>query len=175
MQQLFKKLNTIIIFLLILLDQLVKLVIYHYFIGQQYEWINPLAFKPTLNDDYSFANSLFQLKIGSEIHVIIIALALIMMISVYKYILSHNSSFKAVNLGFNLLISGSICSMIDKLFWGGSLDYICLKGYFIFDLKDFYITLAEIILVVLVIVKRQFIIDFRLGDLLRFIKKSILE
>ena len=30
--------------------------------------------------------------------------------------------------------------MIDDIFWGGSLDYIQLFDWFIFDLKDVYIT-----------------------------------
>ncbi len=45
-------------------------------------------------------------------------------------------------------LAGTICSLIDKLFWGGSLDFADTK-LFIFDLKDCYLTVAEIIFVVI--------------------------
>lgn len=37
--------------------------------------------------------------------------------------------------------------MIDKLFWGGSLDFLQIPTLFIFDLKDCYLTVAEVIFV----------------------------
>ena len=39
--------------------------------------------------------------------------------------------------------------MIDKLFWGGSLDFLQIPTLFIFDLKDCYLTVAEVIFVVI--------------------------
>ena len=44
-------------------------------------------------------------------------------------------------------ISGCLCSLIDKLFWGGSLDFLQIPTLFIFDLKDCYLTVAEVIFV----------------------------
>lgn len=44
-----------------------------------------------------------------------------------------------------LLLSGAFCSLIDKIFFGGSLDYILLFDWFIFDLKDCYISGAEVL------------------------------
>ena len=37
--------------------------------------------------------------------------------------------------------------MIDNAFWGGSLDYITIKPFYTFDLKDLYITLCELFLI----------------------------
>jgi len=34
--------------------------------------------------------------------------------------------------------------LIDDIFWGGSLDYIQLFDWFIFDLKDVYLTTIAI-------------------------------
>lgn len=42
---------------------------------------------------------------------------------------------------FAFLFSGATCSLIDKLFWDGSLDYILVKGFFTFDLKDVYLNI----------------------------------
>ncbi len=49
-------------------------------------------------------------------------------------------------LGIELLIVAAICSTIDRLFWGGSLDYILIANYII-DLKDIYLTIGGILLV----------------------------
>ena len=38
------------------------------------------------------------------------------------------------------MIVGTVCRLIDAIFWGGSIDYIGLFDWFIFDLKDVYIT-----------------------------------
>ena len=46
-------------------------------------------------------------------------------------------------------MAGSICSLIDKLFWGGSLDFIQIPLFFTFDLKDCYLSLAVLIFVFL--------------------------
>ena len=46
-------------------------------------------------------------------------------------------------------ISGCLCSLIDKVFWGGSLDFLQIPTLFIFDLKDCYLTVAEVIFVVI--------------------------
>ncbi len=44
-------------------------------------------------------------------------------------------------------MAGTICSLIDKIFWGGSLDFLSIPGFFIFDLKDCYLTVGEILFV----------------------------
>jgi hypothetical protein len=43
---------------------------------------------------------------------------------------------------FIFVFSGAMCSLIDKVFWNGSLDYIELKGFFTFDLKDVYVNVS---------------------------------
>ena len=43
-----------------------------------------------------------------------------------------------------LLLAGIIDSVLDKILWGTSLDYIELFSRFIIDLKDIYIVLGAI-------------------------------
>lgn len=50
-------------------------------------------------------------------------------------------------IGFQPYINAEY-SLIDKVAWGGSLDYILLKGFFIFDLKDLYISTFEVMILV---------------------------
>jgi signal peptidase II len=55
------------------------------------------------------------------------------------------------DLAFTYLFSGEICSTVDKIFWGGSLDYVLVEGFFIFDLKDVYLSLFDAIVVLCLI------------------------
>ena len=46
------------------------------------------------------------------------------------------------DLCFIFIFSGALCSLIDKLFYGGSLDFIGISDLFIADFKDIYINLG---------------------------------
>ena len=40
------------------------------------------------------------------------------------------------------IVAGALCSLIDKVFYGGSLDFIGISNLFIADIKDIYINLG---------------------------------
>ena len=44
-------------------------------------------------------------------------------------------------MSFLFILSGALCSLIDKIFYGGSLDFIGISNLFIADIKDLYISL----------------------------------
>ena len=46
---------------------------------------------------------------------------------------------KLLNISISFVIAGIICSFIDVVFWGGSLDFIGLFDWFIFDMKDVWL------------------------------------
>ena len=50
----------------------------------------------------------------------------------------------------------SICSLVDKLFYGGSLDFIGISDLFIADIKDIYINLGLLFFIMLIYVKGYF-------------------
>jgi len=64
---------------------------------------------------------------------------LILIYFAYQYILSLGGADFLVNTAFAFIFAGALCSLIDKVFWNGSLDYIYVHGFFTFDLKDVYI------------------------------------
>lgn len=97
-----------------------------------------LEFYPKFNRDYSWINSLFQLGVGFLSHIIMGIITLIGLILVYDFIKTNKHIGNILNAAFIFIISGAICSLVDKIFWGGSLDYVYLVGFFIFDLKDVY-------------------------------------
>ena len=43
---------------------------------------------------------------------------------------------------FIFVSCGALCSLIDKVFYGGSLDFIGISNLFIADIKDIYINLG---------------------------------
>lgn len=52
-------------------------------------------------------------------------------------------------------LAGCFCSLIDKIFWGGSLDFLQIPNLFIFDGKDVYLTLSEVFFVILALRHNQ--------------------
>ncbi len=124
--------------LLILLEQGIKLVVNRN-LDAFFPIVPPvLYFKPMFNRDYSWINSMFQLGVGKWVHIALVIGMLVFILLVYLYALKRADS-KYINVMFAFVIAGAVCSLIDKLFWGGSLDYIMLSGFFTFDLKDVYI------------------------------------
>ena len=56
---------------------------------------------------------------------------------------------------YAFILSGAICSLIDKIFWNGSLDYILVNGFFTFDLKDVYINIFNGVLILSLLLKNK--------------------
>lgn len=136
------------ILLLILIDQCIKIYISNNLMRENFYIINDIVeFAPTLNTSYSWFNSLFDLGIGLLPHIVVNTIILLISILIFDFTRLKQKEGKIIELLFFLLLAGVICSLIDKIFWGGSLDYIYLKGFFTFDLKDVYLSIFEIILI----------------------------
>ncbi len=133
------------VFILTLIDQAMKILIHHCFMGEEFYFIDSiLGFKPHINSDYSWVNSLTNLGIGLYMHIFLNTFLLLLTVAIFHFISVRYEENIIINISFTFLLSGEICSLIDKLFWGGSLDYILLNGFFIFDLKDVYLTVFEL-------------------------------
>lgn len=63
-----------------------------------------------------------------------------------------------------LFFAGAICSFIDSLFWGGSIDYIRLFTWFTFDLKDCYISAVLVLIVISAVIYSKELDKLDLGD-----------
>jgi len=61
------------------------------------------------------------------------------------YVLRKRNSFWINGFG-HLFLAGLFANLIDNAFRGGSLDYITIRPFYTFDLKDLYITLCELFL-----------------------------
>lgn len=115
-----------------------------------------LGFEPMINNQYSWLNSLTDLGISWITHIILNLTVLFIAIFIYDFIRSKGLMGKPDYWMFCFLFAGLICSLIDKIAWGGSLDYMNLMGLFIVDLKDGYLTAFEIILIAKFIFQKEF-------------------
>ena len=109
-----------------------------------------LRFNPVVNTRLSYIGNFFEPLSNPFLTILLNVFALGILISGYLLykVKRENTSFP-VKIIMIFGLAGSLCSLIDKLFWGGSLDFLQIPTLFIFDLKDCYLTVAEVIFVVI--------------------------
>lgn len=152
----------VLVFLLVSLDLLSKIAVKLLFMDVTFSIFNGiLTFRPFLNtNSMSLFNGLvLDLNISLQNLIILNLVLLILMIPIYLYLRSIN--FKNLFLYSILvfLVSGGISSTLDRVFWGGSLDFILISNYII-DFKDIYLFLS-VFIAFLYMIKGLFCFFFR--------------
>jgi signal peptidase II len=146
----------IAVLILVTIEQGIKIVINSNFFDKKFPILPPLLyFEPMFNRHYSWFNSMLQLGIGKWIHISIVAIMSILIYLFYKYLNNQFGISKIINIMYAFIFSGAICSLIDKIFWNGSLDYILVNGFFTFDLKDVYINIFICLLILSLLLKSK--------------------
>lgn len=131
--------------ILMILDQGVKFIIHKFFFETRFDIIPEfLSFHPIINTKGSWLNVRFGANIGFPLLIAINIIAVILFIEFYRYHFTFKKSSKSfwTDLCFVSILSGCLCSLIDKIFYGGSLDFIGISNLFIADFKDIYINIA---------------------------------
>lgn len=142
------------IFLLIVTDQAVKLIIYHYYLDCNFEIIPGLFdFKPVFNDKHSYVNVLLNqhtgINMGLWIHLLIFLLSEIIILVLYGFFRTLSEKTKLLDTGIVFQAAGFICALTGNLIWKeGTLDFIYLKPLFVFDLKDVYVDCFTVLLLI---------------------------
>ena len=133
------------IILLVVLDQVVKLIISKWFMNKDFNIIgNIISFHPKQNLNLTWGGNFIGILSNMWVAVFINTLVIVVLISGYSFYRSKkNNASMSVNILYIFGMAGAICSLIDKIFWGGSLDFIQIGQLFICDLKDCYLTIAE--------------------------------
>jgi signal peptidase II len=135
--------------ILIFIDQCIKLIINFFFFNSSFEIIkNFLSFTPIINSNGSWLNARFGTSISFSLLNSINIIALVLFIELYRYIIKNNKNNFFSNICFIFIFSGAFCSLIDKLFYGGSLDFIGISNLFIADIKDIYINIGILLFIV---------------------------
>lgn len=165
------------VFILIIIEQGIKLFINNNYLDKTFPILPPLLyFQPMFNRQYSWFNSMLGLGVGKWVHIVVVAVMLCFLYVFYKYLSSHLKKRKYLNVMFAFIFSGAICSLIDKVFWNGSLDYILVDGYFTFDLKDVYIDIFIGLMILSLILKngvlRQVEDKIAIKEFVKFIRNK---
>jgi signal peptidase II len=144
-----KGINWIFLLAAVLVDQGIKAYLF------SLEWesisiplIEPVFYvEPTQNTLGSYLWVLLKLKQGSHLlNMILFSLVGIVFIEVWRFYVQRKRNSFWINGFIHLFLAGLLANLIDNGFWGGSLDYITIRPFYTFDLKDLYITLCELFL-----------------------------
>ena len=103
--------------------------------------------EPTQNTLGSYLWVLLGLKEGSHVlNIILFSIIGLVFLEIWRFYVRRKRNSFWINGFIHLFLAGLFANLIDNAFWGGSLDYITIKPFYTFDLKDLYITLCELFL-----------------------------
>lgn len=129
--------------ILILVDQGIKLVIKFFFFNERFEILpNILSFHPIINTDGSWLNARFGTSVSFPLLIFSNIIFLFLIVELFRYFVSTGTKTFWSDMAFVFLFCGALGSLIDKVFYGGSLDFIGISNLFIADIKDIYINLG---------------------------------
>ena len=128
---------------LVVVDQTIKVVIYNNFFDDVIK-NSLIGFRPNFNEDISPLNVLLKINIPVYVYIIIGVICSVIGLYIYLYMKKNSLTNIYMEIFYILLLAGIIDSVLDKIFWGTSLDYIELFSSVIIDLKDIYIVLGAI-------------------------------
>ncbi len=146
-----RRLSIVFIFSAIAVDQAIKI----YLFSLNWDDINiPLilpAFHiiPTHNTLGSYLWVLLDWKGASNLlNVFLVLLLMPFFVEFWRFYRAERRNSLWINLFVNLIVAGALCNIIDNLFHGGSLDYLYIRPFYTTDLKDIYISLALMCMVI---------------------------
>lgn len=157
--------------LLVLLDQIIKLIIYRWFFTADVPILfNFVRFSPMQNTSLSWFGSL-GVGVFANLFITVVLNIIVLYIASagYAYLRKYSSTPALLpHIIFCMLLAGAVCSLIDKTLWGGSIDYIQLVGLFTFDLKDCYLSGSAVLVCVSTLLYKKELDSFRISDFFRF-------
>ncbi len=162
---------------LVLLDQMIKLIMFSFFYLKDYPLIGSLIrIFPIINTNLSWPGN--YILLFQNFYFLMILNVLILFLSNYLYLFykskvtNVSSVIKKIYITFQ---AGAIASLLDKLLWGGSLDYVMINEVFVFDLKDCYLIISIILIIILILKNYRFLKTIKRVEFLHFVfqKKEI--
>ena len=144
-----KGINWIFLLLALAIDQAIKA----YLFSTSWETlslplIEPVFYiEPTHNTRGSYLWVLLKIdSVPHLVNMVLFSLVGVLFIEIWRFYVSRKRNSFWINGFIHLFLAGLLANLIDNAFWGGSLDYISIKPFYTFDLKDLYITLCELFL-----------------------------
>ncbi len=168
------------IFILVGLDQAIKIIIHTFFGDIRFEIIPSLLdFKPTFNAKHSYVNVLLNKNLGINVgllpHVILyvtLGILITAYFSYFKKIIANNK--KLIDASYIILFAGLICALIGNLIWqNGTLDYIFLIPFFVFDFKDAFVDIGVFLFLLYAVKNRKQMNEVKTKDVVLFVRSSL--
>jgi len=164
------------IVLLVAIEQFIKILISTYCMGVDVALIpNVIHFQPIQNLNLNWIFSMAAYTPLPIAVIIIDIVAFLFILLSYKYTVFYYGSYSWFFSAFRTLgCAGALCALIDVAAWGGSIDYISLLDWFVFDLKDVYIITSGVFLVLGMIKKQGSVSNVERAerDIIVWIKKG---
>ena len=145
-----KGINWIVLLLLLALDQGIKIYLFSLDWETLSKPIIPPVFylEPTQNTLGSYLWVLLNFKKGSHLfNIILFSVVGFFFVEIWRFYTGKKRNSFWINGFIHLFLAGLLANIIDNGYWGGSLDYITIRPFYTFDLKDMYITMCELFLV----------------------------
>lgn len=145
-----KGINWLFLLFAVALDQAIKIYLF------SLEWetlskplIEPVFYlEPTQNTLGSYLWVLLKFKQGSHLlNIILFSIIGLLFVEIWRFYTARKRNSFWINGFIHLFLAGLFANVIDNAYWGGSLDYITIKPFYTFDLKDMYITMCELFLI----------------------------
>jgi signal peptidase II len=144
-----KGINWVFLIFAVAIDQGIKTYLF------SLEWetlsiplIEPVFYlEPTQNTLGSYLWVLLNFKQGSHLfNIILFSVIGLLFVEIWRFYTRRKRNSFWINGFIHLFLAGLFANIIDNAYWGGSLDYITIKPFYTFDLKDMYITMCELFL-----------------------------
>ena len=145
------KKNVLMIIILILIDQIIKMIIFNT-IGTSGETITiiPKLLSLTYVENIGAAFGIFGERL------ILIGVNIVIIFAIIKLLASKkNQLVKSAKIGMSLVLAGGIGNLIDRIFRGYVIDYFDITQLFnypVFNFADICIVLGVVILFVTILI-----------------------
>lgn len=139
------------VIVLIFFDQIIKVFIGLFLMHFEFDIIGEFfRFSPVQNTNFSYGGNFISILSNLWVMILFNIFVIFIFISGYSF---YKTKKQYTSYSVKVIIicglAGAICSLLDKVLWGGSLDFLQVPNVFTFDLKDIYLTIAEIIFVII--------------------------
>lgn len=161
------------IIVLVILDQTVKLFIYHNYLDLRFDIIpSILEFRPTFNTKHSYVNSLLYNNFGFDAgfwpHIILFIIIEIVFLFLYLYLRNNTQKNRLLDIAFIFQTAGILCAYAGNILWReGTLDFIFLKPLFVFDLKDLYLNCFLVLFLMFYLKNQKRLNEVKIKDWVR--------
>lgn len=138
------KKQTLLSLVLVALDQAIKLVITRFALHTQKILIpGALRFSPVKNTNLNWLASMADFHTPEWLMVVFQFAMLAVVVLLFRYLTYRTRGNQPLlRVFFSFGAAGICCSFIDVVFWGGSLDFLGLFNWFVFDTKDVFLNTA---------------------------------